>query len=49
MTSEERTLIERAADRAWEAAPMTGKLSVAQWLLRAGVAEATRILTHAEK
>jgi hypothetical protein len=44
MSKAERERVEAAATRAWEGSPMTGKLSVAQWLLRAGLAEAERVL-----
>lgn len=44
MTSEERQTIERASDAAVANNPMAGKLSVAQWLLRAGLVEARKVL-----
>jgi hypothetical protein len=44
MTSAERDRIEKAAGEKAAADPMTGQLSVAQWLLKAGLAAADATL-----
>lgn len=49
MTGEQRALVERAAEQAHARSPMTGKLSVAQWLLTAGVAAAEAELGKKER